>query len=293
MIELGRVITAMVTPFKDDFSVDFDKTAELAAYLLDHGSDGLVVSGTTGESPTLSAEEKVLLFKVVKEAVGSRGMVIAGTGNYCTAESIELTKKAEEVGVDACMLVVPYYNRPPQSGLFAHFKAIAGSTSLPVILYNVPSRTGRNLEAETAINLSKIDNIVALKEASGDLEQTAKIVQYSADDFQVLSGDDINTLPMLSVGARGVISVASHVCGEELQKMISFYHQGKLQEALAVHQRLLPLFKVLFINTNPIMVKAACNLLGIKVGGLRKPLVEATEGEIEKLRQVMKELELL
>lgn len=293
MVNLGQMITAMVTPFKEDLRVDFQKAGELALHLLDHGSDGLVVSGTTGESPTLTNEEKIQLFKTVKEAVGNRGTVIAGTGNYSTQESIELTKQAEAAGVDCCMLVVPYYNRPPQSGLYAHFKTVAESTSLPVILYNVPSRTGRNLEAETTIDLSKISNIVAIKEASGDLEQVAKIVTQTDDSFQVLSGDDINTLPMLSVGATGVISVASHLCGEEIKKMVTLYLADKHREALDIHLQLMPLFKVLFINTNPIMVKAACNLLGLETGSLRLPLVEASEEEVSKLKKVIQGLELL
>jgi 4-hydroxy-tetrahydrodipicolinate synthase len=293
MIELGQVITAMVTPFKNDLSVDYDKAAELADHLIEHGSDGLVVSGTTGESPTLTDAEKIALFKTVKETIGKKGVVIAGTGNYNTAESIELTKEAEKVGVDACMLVVPYYSRPPQPGLFAHFRSVAESTDLPVILYNVPSRTGRNLEADTTIALSKVPNIIAVKEASGDLEQAAKIVQGSEEGFQVLSGDDIATLPMLSIGAIGVISVASHVCGEEIQTMISLYRAGNHTEALSVHLKLMPLFKVLFITTNPIMVKAACKLRGINAGGLRLPLVEATEAETDKLKKVMEDLDLV
>jgi 4-hydroxy-tetrahydrodipicolinate synthase len=289
----GRVITAMVTPFAGNGSLDYSAAKKLAGYLVDNGSDGIVVSGTTGESPTLSVEEKVKLFETVKEAVGERAKVIAGTGNYCTEESIKLTKEAEKVGVDASMLVVPYYNKPPQDGLYEHFKKIAGNTSLPIILYNVPSRTACNLNAETVISLSKIDNIVAIKEASGNFGQISQIAQKTEPNFYVYSGQDEWTLPMLSLGCQGVISVASHIVGTRLQEMIKAYELGEKEKALEIHLQLLPLFKVLFITTNPIMVKAAVNLIGLNVGKPRLPLVEANVEQINQLKTVMKKLNLI
>lgn len=287
MLNLGYLLTAMVTPFKQDSSVDYEKAKELALYLLDEGSDGIVVSGTTGESPTLDFEEKLELFKVVKEAVGDRGTVVAGTGNYCTSESIKLTQAAEKIGVDACMLVTPYYNKPPQNGLYQHFKTVAESTSLPVILYNVPSRTALNLDGETTIALSKVPNIIAVKEASGNTDQVAKIVDGTSDDFLVYSGDDAFTLPLMALGGVGVISVAAHVAGKELKEMVTAFREGNYKKALDIHLKLLPLFKALFMTTNPIMVKAALKLKGLDVGGLRLPLIEATPEQVQKLRDVM------
>jgi 4-hydroxy-tetrahydrodipicolinate synthase len=289
----GRVITAMVTPFTNKGSLDYNAAKKLAEYLVDNGSDGIVVSGTTGESPTLTVREKLKLFETVKESVAERAKVIAGTGNYCTEESIELTKEAEKVGVDASMLVVPYYNKPPQSGLYEHFKKIAQSTSLPIILYNVPSRTACNLSAETVISLSQIDNIVAIKEASGNFGQISGIVQKTDTSFYVYSGQDEWTLPMLSLGCYGVISVASHIVGPKLQEMIKAYESGQKEKALEIHLQLLPLFKVLFITTNPIMIKAAVNLIGLNVGKPRLPLVEANREQVGRLRTVMKELNLI
>ncbi|MDP3013783.1 MAG: 4-hydroxy-tetrahydrodipicolinate synthase [Candidatus Subteraquimicrobiales bacterium] len=293
MTDFGEVLTAMVTPFKNDSSVDYDKAQELADYLINNGSDGLVISGTTGESPTLTSEEKLNLFKVVKEAVGNKASVIGGTGNYSTKESVELTRKAEKTGIDGCMLVGPYYNKPPQEGLFKHFKTIAESTSLPVIVYNVPSRTACNIEAETTIKLSVIENIVAVKEASGNLEQIGKISKETADDFLIYSGDDSMTLPILALGGTGAISVASHVVGKEIKEMITEYKKGNLTKAKDIHLKLMPLFKALFMTTNPIMVKAAVRLKGIDVGALRLPLIEATDDQIAKLKKVMEDTNVL
>jgi 4-hydroxy-tetrahydrodipicolinate synthase len=285
----------MVTPFDAGLRVDYEAAARLAQYLAAHGSDGLVVCGTTGESPTLTGEEKVQMFRVVKEAVGGQAQIIAGTGNYCTAESIELTQAAEEVGVDGVMLVCPYYNKPPQRGLIAHFTAIANATRLPVILYNVPSRTSRNVEAKTTIALAQVENIVAVKEASGDLEQITQIAAHTPADFLIYSGDDSMTLPILAVGGYGVVSVASHVAGVEIQEMVSAFHAGDARRAAALHRRLMPLFKVLFIpsSVNPAPVKAALNLLGQAVGGLRLPLVPLDEAETAQVRGVMEGLELV
>jgi 4-hydroxy-tetrahydrodipicolinate synthase len=292
-MNLGSVLTAMVTPFKDDFSVNYKVAQELADYLVNHGSDGLVVSGTTGESPVLSFDEKINLFKAVKEAVDGKAKVIAGTGTYSTSEAVELTKEAEKVGVDACMLVVPYYNKPPQEGLYQHFKTIAESTSLPIILYNVPSRTARNLEAMTTIRLAQIKNIVAIKEASGNMVQVANIIKETPPDFKVYSGEDSHTFAILTLGGDGVISVASHIAGEEIKDMVRAAKSGDLEKARSLHLDLLPLFKVLFTTTNPIMVKAAVRLRGIEAGPLRLPLVEPTQAELERLKTVLKGLSLL
>lgn len=273
----------MVTPFTATGEIDLEGAKKLAKYLIDHGSDGLVVAGTTGESPTLSQEEKIALFAAVKEAVGDRAAVIAGTGGNSTAASIKLTREAEKLGVDGIMLVVPYYNRPSQEGLYQHFKAIAESTSLPVMLYNVPSRTGRNMEAETTLRLAQIDNIVAVKEASGDLDQVTAILRNAPKDFLVYSGDDSITLPLMAIGGYGIVSVASHVVGERMQAMVQAYVQGDTAKAAAIHQELFPVFKALFITTNPVPVKAALNMLGLPGGPVRLPLVEATAAEKEKI----------
>ncbi|MBC7341286.1 MAG: 4-hydroxy-tetrahydrodipicolinate synthase [Clostridia bacterium] len=295
MKDFGRVITAMVTPFKRDQqqSVNYQAAQELAAYLVEHGSDGIVVSGTTGESPTLSAQEKLDLIKAVKEAVGQRAKIIAGTGSNSTSASIELTKKVEALDVDAVLLVVPYYNRPSQEGLYQHFASIARNTSLPCIIYNVPSRTGRNLEPKTLVRLAEVDNIVAVKEASGDLNQATELASLLPEDFLIYSGDDALTLPILSVGGYGVISVASHVAGVQIQKVISSYVSGRVKQAAQINSQLFPLYKVIFINTNPIPIKAAVNLIGIDVGIPRLPLVEASPQEIASIREVMVRLGLI
>lgn len=292
-MDFGEVLTAMVTPFNPDLSANYDRAQELAVYLIENGSDGVVVSGTTGESPTLTPDEKIELFKLVKEAVGNKGKVIAGTGCNCTSESIELTRRAEKVGVDGCMLVGPYYNKPPQEGLYQHFKMIAESTSLPVIIYNVPSRTACNIEAETVIRLSAVENIVAVKEASGSLDQVSKISTRTPDNFRIYSGDDSLTLPILAIGGDGVISVASHVAGKEIKEMVRSYKEGNIEKACEIHLTLSPLFKALFMTTNPIMVKSAVKLKGIDVGGLRLPLVDATRDQIEKLEKVMRDAGVL
>lgn len=289
----GRLLTAMVTPLREDLSVDYAAVEPLVDHLIATGSDGLVVSGTTGESPTLTLAEKIELFRVVKAAAGGRASVIAGSGNYSTAESIELTREAERLGVDGCMLVVPYYNNPPQEGLYEHFKTIAQSTSLPVILYNVPSRTVRNMESATTIRLASLPNIVAIKEASKNLEQVAEIRGATPPEFLIYSGDDSITLPMMAIGCHGVISVASHVDGRLIREMIDAFVAGKNAAAADAHRRLTPLFKACFVTTNPIPVKAAVNLLGINVGGVRLPLVPASPPVVNAVREAMQELDLL
>ncbi len=286
----GSLITAMVTPYKKDMSLDFDLTERLANFLVENGSDALVVSGTTGESPVLTEREKLDLFRAVSQAVKGKAKVIAGTGNYCTEETINLTIKAEKIGVDGCLLVVPYYNKPPQEGLKKHFQTIAAKTNLPIILYNVPSRTACNLEAETTIELSKVENIVGIKEASGNLVQIGKIIANTPNDFLVYSGDDAFTYPILALGGDGVISVASHVAGPQIKKMIELFKKGEAEKALEYHFKLMPLFKILFLKTNPILTKASVELIGFPVGPPRLPLVEATKEDKEKLKKLLEEI---
>ncbi|MDO8490472.1 MAG: 4-hydroxy-tetrahydrodipicolinate synthase [Dehalococcoidia bacterium] len=274
MEKLGRLITAMITPFDERGNVDYGQARKLALALLDSGSDGLVVSGTTGESPTLSKEEKLKLFAEVKSAVGTRGAVIAGTGSNNTADSVALTKQAEATGVDAALLVVPYYNKPTQEGLYEHFKAIASGTKLPCIVYNVPGRTVTSLSVDTVVKLSHIDNLIGIKEASGNLEQVAKIIEGTPDSFAMFSGNDSDTLPILALGGYGVISVASHLVGVQIKDMIDRFVKGDTTGAAAAHRRLLPLVNALFLVSNPIPVKYAVNKLGFRAGKPRLPLME-------------------
>ncbi|MEW5865531.1 MAG: 4-hydroxy-tetrahydrodipicolinate synthase [Bacillota bacterium] len=293
MRDLGSVLTAMVTPFTPELEVDYDKAAELARRLVDSGSDGVVVAGTTGESPTLTKEEKIDLFRVVMDAIGKDAVVIAGTGTNATQASIELTRAAEKVGVHGVMAVVPYYNKPPQDGLIAHFRAVAGATGLPVILYNIPGRTGVNMTPETLEKLSSVANIVAVKESSGSLDQVTDIRRRTPPSFKIYSGDDSLTLPILSVGGAGIISVASHVAGRRLREMVDAYFAGEVGKAAAINAELFPLFKALFVTTNPIPVKLALRLTGFDAGGLRPPLVEASEKEAQVVRQALANLGLL
>ena len=286
MRKLGRLLTAMVTPFDAEGKVDYQQARNLAGALLDSGSDGLIISGTTGESPTLSHEEKLRLFSEVKSAIANRGVLVAGTGNYNTKETQELTKEAEKIGVDACLLVVPYYNRPTQQGLFEHFNAIAQATTLPCILYNVPSRTVANLDSTTVIKLSHIDNIVGVKEASGNLRQAAEIIQGSSNDFLVYSGNDGDTLFILALGGYGVISVASHLVGTQIKNMIEKFLAGETQEAASIHRHLLPLINALFIIPNPMPVKYALNYVGFPVGKFRLPLVEPDKKSAELIQKI-------
>ncbi len=288
MKELGRLITAMVTPFDDKGEVDYGQAKKLALALLASGSDGVVVVGTTGESPTTLRPEEYRLFREIKAVVGSKGTVIAGTGSNSTAEALEATKEAEKIGVDACLLVVPYYNKPTQEGLYQHFKTVAGSTGLPCIMYNVPSRTVVNMTAETVIRLSKIDNIIGVKEASGNFEQIAKIIQETRKDFLVWSGNDSDTFPIMALGGYGIISVASHLVGKQIKQMIDSFVKGKIAEAAAIHRRLLPLVNALFIVSNPIPVKYAVNQVGFRVGKPRLPLTEPDEKTAAIIRDTLK-----
>ncbi len=292
MKELGRLITAMVTPFTENGEVDYERAKKLALALLDSGSDGLVVVGTTGESPTTTNEEDLYLFQEIKNAVGEQGTVIAGTGSNSTAEAIAKTRGAEKIGVDVCLLVVPYYNKPTQEGLYQHFKTIADSTSLPCILYNVPSRTVTSLAAETVIRLSQIDNIIGVKEASGNLEQIARIIEGTPDDFRVWSGNDSDTLPLLAIGGYGVISVASHLVGKQLREMIESFVQGDTAKAARIHRHLLPLVNALFVVANPIPVKYALNCVGFPVGKPRLPLVEPDEKTAALIRDTLKNYQI-
>lgn len=286
MMNFGQVITAMVTPFDGNGEIDFPAVKNLVNYLLENGTDALVVSGTTGESPTLSTEEKLELFKFVVETVANRVPVIAGTGSNNTRESISLTKQAEEIGVDGLLLVTPYYNKPSQEGLYQHFKAIAESTTLPIMLYNVPSRTAVNLTADTVVRLAQIPNIVAIKDAGGNLDAMSDIISRVPDTFTLYSGDDALTLPVLAIGGAGVVSVASHMIGNEMQEMITLFKTGRVVEAGALHRKLLPLMKGLFTAPNPTPVKAALNLKGIPVGGVRLPLVPLSAEEEIALKQL-------
>jgi len=277
----------MVTPFNENFEVDYEQARFLARYLVDNGSDGLVVVGTTGESPTLTFEEKVNMYRTVKEEVGDRATVIAGTGSNDTAGSISLTKAAEQVGVDAAMLVVPYYNKPSQDGLYSHFAAVAQAVSLPLMLYNVPGRTSSNLLPKTVGRLAEFENIVALKEAAGSTDQVTELKRILPPDFQVYSGDDSLTLPLLALGCEGIISVVAHVVGKEMQAMVKAFLEGRTAEAARIHCDLFPIFKGMFMTTNPVPIKAAVNMLGIKVGSVRLPLVEATPAEKAEIARLL------
>ena len=287
MAEIGRLLTAMVTPFDDQGAVDYEQAKRLAHALLDSGSDGVVLSGTTGESPTLTIDEKMRLFSEVKESIGDKGVVIAGTGTYNTAESIELSQEAEKQGVDGLLLVVPYYNKPPQEGIYQHFKAIAGKTNLPCIVYNIMGRTGVNMTDETTIRLSQIDNIVGTKEASGDLNQIARIIGGASPGFKVWSGDDNQTFLIMSLGGYGVVSVAAHLVGNQIKQMMGYLLEGDVEKAAAEHRRLLPLFKVMFIVSNPIPIKHALNHIGFNVGNPRLPLVPLDPTSAAKVGEVM------
>ena len=292
MNELGRLITAMVTPFDNEGKVSYSKAKDLANALVDSGSDGLIVTGTTGEGPTVTKDEKLRLYAELKESVGSRASIIAGTGTYNTAESIEMSIEAERAGADGVLLVVPYYNKPPQEGLYQHFKAIAGSVHIPCMLYNVTSRTSLNMTDETTIRLSHVDNIIGVKDAGSDLDQTARIINGCADGFRVWSGNDNETFPIMAMGGHGVVSVASHLVGNQISAMMGMVLEGEIEKAASEHRRLLPLFKVLFIVSNPIPVKHALNHIGFGVGAPRLPLVIPDENSAKQIEKVLGEYEI-
>lgn len=288
-MDFGNVLTAMVTPFDVHGNLDLERASILIDYLLDNGTEGLVVAGTTGESATLSHDEKIKLFKHVVKVVNKRVPVLAGTGSNNTAASIELTKEAEACGVDGIMLVTPYYNKPSQNGLYEHFSAIAQVTILPIMLYNIPGRSVVKMSAETIINLSAIENIVSVKEASGDLDQIAEVIENTRTNFSVYAGDDGMTLPMLAIGADGVVSVASHIVGNEMNAMVHSYQEGDVKNAGASHRKLLPIINGLFTSPSPTPVKAALQMKGIHVGGVRLPLVALTEAEENNLKALIKD----
>jgi 4-hydroxy-tetrahydrodipicolinate synthase len=286
-MNFGQVLTAMVTPFDHNGEIDFEATRTLVNHLIDNGSDGLVIAGTTGESPTLTTEEKVEFFKFVVNVVAGRVPVIAGTGSNNTKASISLTRIAEKAGVDGIMLVTPYYNKPSQEGMYQHFKAIAEATALPIMLYNIPGRSVVNMSVETIVRLSYIENIVCIKEASGDLDAMAQIISKTASDFTLYSGDDGLTVPVLAIGGAGIVSVASHIIGNEMQNMINSFKNGDVIKAGALHRELLPIMNALFAAPNPTPVKAALNMRGIQVGGVRLPMVALNDDETRALKSVL------
>ena len=288
MKKFGRLLTAMVTPFNDKGKVDYAQARNLAKALLASGSDGLVVAGTTGESPTLTTDEKLRLFAEIKSAVDRKATIVAGTGNYNTQESIELTREAEKTGVDACLLTVPYYNKPNQEGLYEHFKAIARGTKLPCIVYNVPSRTITNLAADTVIKLSKIDNIVGIKEASADLAQIARIIDGVDNKFLVYSGNDADTFPILALGGYGVIGVITHLVGKQYKQMMDDFLAGRVVESARLHRGFIPLVNTMFMIGSPMPIKYALNYLGFRVGKPRLPLVEPDETTRAAIERTLK-----
>ncbi|MEN3202450.1 MAG: 4-hydroxy-tetrahydrodipicolinate synthase [Atribacterota bacterium] len=289
----GRVVTAVVTPFDERGEINESVFRRLLRFLVENGSDGVVVAGTTGEAPTLSEEEKLRLFDVALEEIGDVAKVIAGTCTYNTKESVRLSKEAEKLGVHGILAVAPYYNRPPQHGLYQHFRAIAEAVSLPIMLYNIPSRTGVNIDPETVARLAECKNIVALKEASGNPDQLSRLALLLPRGFAVYSGDDNMTLVVLALGGVGVVSVASHLVGRDIKRMILAFERGEVEEARSIHLRLYPLFRALFLSTNPIPIKRALQLVGFEVGEARPPLCSLEQEKEEKLIEVMRQLGLV
>ena len=274
---LGELLTAIVTPFDSDGRVDYEKFRELAAYLVENGSDGIVVAGSTGESPTLSDDERLALFEHAVDAVGDRATVIAGTGTYSTAHSVHLTEKAHDLGVDGFLVVTPYYNKPPPRGILEHFKAVAAPTDKPVIVYNIPTRVVVNIEPETIVDLAQIPNVTAVKQANDDLVQARAIVEEAG--LALYAGDDNILLPFLELGGRGGICIYSHIVGPQVKEMIRRFRAGDAEGARRIDQELAPAYDILQVAINPIPIKAALNMLGHEVGGLRLPLVEADDAE--------------
>ena len=288
-MDFGKLLTAMVTPFDAEGEIDYEATAKLIEHLITTGTDGLVIAGTTGESPTITNKEKVNLFKFVVKKVNGKIPVLAGTGSNNTRESVELTREAEKAGVDGIMLVVPYYNKPSQEGLYAHFSTIAKATALPVMLYNIPGRSSVNMEPVTIIRLSEIENIVSVKEASGDLDAAAEIIQNTGDDFSVYSGDDGLTIPMMAIGGTGVVSVSAHVIGNDMQAMIQSFLAGNNKKAAAIHREILPVVKAIFSAPSPTPVKAALDYYGVPVGGVRLPLVPLNDLQMQNLKETLQD----
>jgi 4-hydroxy-tetrahydrodipicolinate synthase len=287
---LGEVLTAVVTPFDSSGAVDHDRFRELAAYLVDNGSDGLVVAGTTGEAPTLTDEERLELFSVAVEAVGDRATVVAGTGTYSTAHSVHLTEQAHELGVDGFLVVTPYYNKPPVRGIVEHFKAVAAVSDKPIVVYNIPARVVLNLETETIAQLAEIPTVRAVKQANDDLEQARAIVDLG---LTLYAGDDDLILPFVELGGTGGVCVHTHVVGPQVKELITRAREGNLEAARALEEETRPALEILKVQANPIAIKAALNLLGHDVGGLRLPLVEASDDEVAKVRDCLERLKLL
>jgi 4-hydroxy-tetrahydrodipicolinate synthase len=289
----GSVITAMVTPFREDHAVDLDAAQELATWLIANGSDAVVVVGSTGESPTLTYKEKAELFRVVAEAIRGRGKVLCGTGTYSTAETLELTQAAEDAGADGILVVTPYYNKPPQSGLLAHYTRVAEATDLPIIAYNIPGRTATRIEHETLLQLAEEANIVAVKDSTGDFQGLSRLIAEAPPGFEVYSGDDWAAFGYVCLGAVGVISVASHLVGPQIRQMIDLIETGDVPAARKIHESLSPLFNALFITSNPIPVKAALQMVGRPCGEPRLPLVPATAEERDRIRKALGDAGLL
>ncbi len=283
----GRMLTAMVTPFKKDLSIDWEGVARLATHLADHGHDGIVVNGTTGEAPTTKPEEKDEIIRVVKSTVGDRVKVLAGAGDNETSFSVDQAKRAEKAGADGLLIVAPYYNKPPQAGIKAHFLAVANSTALPVMMYDIPGRTGVEMESDTIISLYEHPQIVALKDAKGNVAATSWVIKRTG--IPVYSGDDILNLPFLSIGAVGFVSVCGHTVGSQLKEMLNAWFAGDAQRALEIHQQLLPVFTGTFRTQGAILTKAAMNMMGLPGGFTRLPLVDATEAQIAQLREDLRQ----
>ena len=290
--EHARVIVAMVTPFEPGGQVNYSAAAQLSSKLVSDGADGILISGTTGEAPTLTTREKLRMLEVVLDSVGEHAEVWMGTGTNDTGLTVELTEQAQDAGAHGIMLVTPYYNKPPQRALFEHFRKASEGCQLPVMIYNVPSRTGANIAPETVAELAEIDNVIAVKEASGDVNQAARIRHLTDDDFLIYSGDDQLTLPILSIGGWGVVSVAAHLVADDIYEMIQAYTDGYIRRAAQLHSRLLPLFEAMFITTNPIPVKASLNMSGIDVGALRLPLTKIEGQERERLKKLLRAFEI-
>lgn len=289
----GAVVTAMVTPFREDHSLDPDTAWSLAAHLLDHGSESLVVAGSTGESPTLTHKEKLELFRGVIEVAGGRGKVLCGTGTYDTAETIELSREAEDLGADGLLLVAPYYNKPPQRGLLEHYRRVAAAVSVPIVAYNIPGRTGIRIEHDTLLRMAEIPNIVGVKDSTGDFQAISKLISEAPPDFEVYSGDDWATFGYLCLGAVGIVSVAAHLVGGRIKQMCDLVQTGDIPAARKIHEELTPLFNALFITSNPIPVKTALGMVGRPVGPPRLPLVSATSEERERIRKALVDAGLL
>jgi 4-hydroxy-tetrahydrodipicolinate synthase len=285
----GSVVTAMVTPFQADHSLDLDAARALASHLLDHGTESIVVAGSTGESPTLTHKEKLELFRVVIEVARGRGTVLCGTGTYSTAETLELSREAEGLGADGLLLVTPYYNKPPQRGLLEHFGLVAGAVDLPIVVYNIPGRTATRIEHDTLLRLAEIPNVVGVKDSTGDFQAISRLISEAPSNFEVYSGDDWATFGYVCLGAVGVVSVAAHLVGDRIRTMCDLLSSGDFQAARTIHEELTPLFNALFITSNPIPVKTALEMVGRPVGPPRLPLVPATAEERARIQKALED----